>query len=111
MYKKIRERNRRAAGTINLLILPTTEEIALRLSAGRELAPAINQAARVNEVNRSEVGIAVVSDAADNRAENSLCSNSTTLDAIQVADNNIPVPQIIIYVSSIEQVDIQILLF
>lgn len=111
MYKKIREWNRTSAEPS---ILPTAEELALRLSHGRQMASTINQTARPYRVNSTEDGPdAGLNSAEDglpvvvnvgNRADNSLCSISTTPYAIQV--DNTPVPEIIICVSSIVPVNI-----
>ena len=143
IYKKIRERNRVSTEPN---ILPTADELALRLSghgqmssinqvAGlnvvnsveEELAAELNvvniaedgPAAELNVVNSSEdgpaAGLNVVNSAEDglaavldtvNRAESSMYSNSTTPNTVQVQVDNTPVPEIIISVSSIVQVNI-----
>ena len=157
IYKKIRERNRVSTEPN---ILPTADELALRLSghgqmssinqvAGlnvvnsveEELAAELNvvniaedgPAAELNVVNSSEdgpaAGLNVVNSAEDglatglfvvnsaeirlpavletvNRSESSMYSNSTTPNTVQVQVDNTPVPEIIISVSSIVQVNI-----
>ena len=101
MYKKIKERNRVAPGANSL---PTADELAQRLSGDGQMDPSFNQAAGLN---RAEDGLPAVLDTV-NRAENRFGSNSTALNANQVSVDNTPVPEIIICVSSIEQVNIKI---
>ena len=97
MYKKIRERSRESTRPN---ILPTAEELALRLSGGKQLDPTINQVAELNAANRMNdgpfAGLNVVNSAEDglatvsnvlNQAKNGLAAG---LNVVSRAEDGLP---------------------